>query len=149
MQPVRYTVADAGFMNALAAKFACSAERYGLSLYTCCEDADFSGFGIMRASCIDAGLIERISGRKQLSVGKDRSQRQNCGCAQSRDIGSYDTCRHGCRYCYAVSAGRVSRAAYDPYAPMLCDRLSGDELIVSADSCRKRLSSLFHRDVQQ
>lgn len=132
MQSVRYVMADTGFMNALVARFACSAERYGLSLYACCEDTDFSGFGVMRGCCIDADLIERIGGRKPLSVRKDRSQRPHCGCVQSRDIGSYDTCRHGCRYCYAVSAGRTPRAVYDPHAPMLCDRLSGDETIVSA-----------------
>ncbi|MCU0608891.1 MAG: DUF1848 domain-containing protein [Chitinispirillaceae bacterium] len=64
-----------------------------LPVFTCAvEDTD--GLGIQNGSCIDgAGIPE--------STCKDPGQRRLCGCVASKDIGRYDTCGHGCVYCYA------------------------------------------------
>ena len=71
-----------------------------LKLETCSEEGDYSQFGVERGHCIDVNLINKIAG-KALEIGKDKNQREVCGCAQSRDIGMYNTCMHKCRYCYA------------------------------------------------
>lgn len=50
--------------------------------------------------CIDKKLIEEIIGC-DIKVSKDKSQRLECGCMESVEIGSYNTCLNGCKYCYA------------------------------------------------
>lgn len=87
-------------MYRLAADLAQIGNRYGIELHACCEKLDLTGAGIKSAACIDRELIERIIGRP-LSTKKDRNQRTGCGCYQSVDIGAYNTCLHGCIYCYA------------------------------------------------
>ena len=48
----------------------------------------------------DGQQIKKITGYA-IRAKKDSNQRPECGCAESIDIGQYNTCCHGCRYCYA------------------------------------------------
>lgn len=92
-----------------AALLAGQAQAVGLPLYTCAEARDYSGLGIRRSACIDAGRLSLLAGRA-LEAAKDPNQRPGCGCVRSIDIGSYDTCPAGCLYCYANRGGRESAA---------------------------------------
>ena len=76
----------------------------GISLASCSHDFLVSD-GILKARCIDvdflSGVVDSDKRRDALSRVKSAPSRKECGCAASRDIGAYDTCAHGCVYCYA------------------------------------------------
>lgn len=76
------------------------AQQNGLEIQTCAEKCDLGSIGIAHGKCIDDALLERELG---ISVpgDKDKGQREECGCIKSVDIGQYNTCLHGCAYCYA------------------------------------------------
>jgi hypothetical protein len=107
------------------------AEQNGMVLRACCDSFLHDQCAVESARCIDNRLLAALLGQP-VRVQKDKGQRPGCGCAASVDIGAYNTCPHGCRYCYANVNERVvsvNRAAHDPCSPLLTGVLTGQETI--------------------
>lgn len=123
-------IAD-GEMVELAGRLVDIARQRGMAVESCAERIDLHSVGVEHGSCIDKGLIERLLGCP-LKCGKDKNQRPECGCVESIDVGAYNTCRHGCRYCYAnFNRTLVSQSAalYDPHSPLLCGTVGPEDKI--------------------
>lgn len=138
---------SADAMRGLAVTLARLADSHGMVLSACTEDVDLSGCGVQRAACIDRALIERIIGLP-VRAAKDPSQRKSCGCVESVDIGEYDSCPYGCRYCYATSDPRRVAAnlrRHGPDSPILLGRPDERDVITDRQSrsCIVRQGSLL------
>jgi len=95
-----------------------TASSVGMTPFSCAEKHTWSG--IQAGACIDHELIKSIGGHS--SPKKDPGQRINCRCVISRDIGKYDSCIHGCPYCYSTRDFELARqhhAKHNPESPML------------------------------
>nr|WP_258525097.1 DUF1848 domain-containing protein [Vibrio cholerae] len=103
------------------------ANNYGMKIETCSEEIDFDDFGINHGKCIDDKLIKDVF-NLSLSALKDNGQRSACGCIKSLDIGMYNTCRHGCSYCYATYSQNMvlnNKKKHDPHSPFLIGGIEG------------------------
>lgn len=68
---------------------------------TVCSQENALIDGVASAQCVDTARLSDIAGHDIRA--RTKGNRDGCLCAESRDIGAYDTCAHGCAYCYAVS----------------------------------------------
>jgi len=87
------------------------ANEHGITLCACCESPELYQIGIQPISCVDANLITEISG-KPFNAQRDKNQRKGCNCAESADIGAYNSCMNGCLYCYANHADAAVKRNY-------------------------------------
>ena len=112
----------------MAAEMAEVAKEQGISLASCAHDFLVSD-AVNKARCIDpvflASVVDSTERKAALASLKTSPTRKDCGCAASRDIGAYDTCAHGCVYCYANSNPELAarnRALIKPDYPCLDPR---------------------------
>ena len=108
---VRVINCSEDFKIELANELAAIAEQYGIRMFSCCGEYMVNN-RIEKAHCIDGNIIESLffPGGFQF---KEKPTREECGCTESSDIGAYDTCPHGCVYCYANMNKRRACKAFN------------------------------------
>lgn len=115
----------------LAGRFSLIAGEYGIYIDTCAENIDLGKYNIGHAACIERERLERI-GKFKLDVKRDMNQRAACRCVSSVDIGAYNTCGHGCAYCYASFSQAFVRdcfSRHNPLSPLLYGDISEQDII--------------------
>ena len=122
---------DSEIMMRFGERFAEIGEKNNLKISTCSELIDLSSVGIEHAKCIDDQLISKMI-RENLNINKDKNQRDECGCVTSIDVGAYNTCKHGCLYCYAnfSEAAMINNVKkHDKNSPMISGNIEVDDKI--------------------
>ena len=114
-------------------------KKNGMTVYTCAEYIDYGKTGLERGRCIDPDYIREICGYP-IKASKDSAQRGACNCVESIEIGAYNTCTNGCKYCYATRNKNLvpmNVKRYNINSPALCDE------ILDFEKCtEKKLRSL-------
>lgn len=115
----------------LAAGLGVIASRYQIPIQTCGTNGDYTHYGIAPSGCMTLDMIGRANGIEFRNL-KHKGLRQGCHCIESRDIGAYDTCLNGCKYCYANTNPQKARDNYKlhlPESPLLLGRLNPTDTI--------------------
>jgi hypothetical protein len=105
---------DETWKRSLTAELASIAAGQRMRL-TICSQPQFLVPGCGEARCVDALRLADVAGRPFPSSLK--GNRKECGCYESRDIGDYDTCPHGCVYCYAVQNHDLAKSRFHQHDP--------------------------------
>ena len=82
---------------------------------TLCSQPYLLEQGVQEAHCVDARRLSALVGGD--IQARLKGARKECGCFESKDIGDYDTCPHGCVYCYAVLNRKLAQKRYREHDP--------------------------------
>ncbi len=86
----------------LTREFVRIGKQYGIPIRTCCENPDLEKCGADVTGCMtkrSPRTGDRLSAAD--SAEEKKAVRDGCSCLLGSDIGMYNTCQHGCVYCYA------------------------------------------------
>jgi hypothetical protein len=124
---IKYTDPPLEEKRALVEEMVDVADQHGITLQACCWP-DLVGGRVQQAHCVDGELLAELFPDRPV-VAERRPTRGGCGCYASRDIGMYDSCPHGCVYCYANESRELALRRYqthDAQGEMLASVGEGD-----------------------
>lgn len=101
------------------------AKKYNIELIGCGENCNFKAYGIAHPGCITLERLGKSNGCSFREI-KHNGNRRGCLCIESRDLGWYDSCPSGCKYCFAnksLESVQKNVAAHDPKSPLLIGNL--------------------------
>lgn len=144
---IKYTEITNNQVFELVQELSYIGKKYNLEISSCAEKYDLSKLDVLHGKCIDDKLITEVTGYS-LNIDKDKNQRTECGCIASVDIGSYNTCQHGCKYCYANFNQQMVKdncSKYEPNSPLLIGHLSEKDKVTNRKmfSCKDIQKRLF------
>ena len=111
------------------------AKKNGLQVHLCCENAELVRENVDADGCMSKAVLEKALGCK-LNVPQKKMARKECACLLGADIGAYNTCGHGCLYCYANYDRETvvkNRKLHNAFSPLLIGEVSEYDVIKQAE----------------
>ncbi|MCM1086596.1 MAG: DUF1848 domain-containing protein [Muribaculaceae bacterium] len=119
----------------LVAAFSKTAGECGLQIHLCCENSSLVRDNVDADGCMSKTVLEKALGWK-LDVPQKKAARKECACLLGADIGAYNTCAHGCLYCYAnydLDSVVKNRKLHHKSSPLLIGKVSENDVIKQAE----------------
>ncbi len=102
--------------NEIAKNIGAIAQKYNMIIQTCATGENYEQYGIFQSGCMTSDILGKANNITFKKV-RHSGNRQGCRCIENRNIGDYDTCPNGCRYCYANQNPQIAQENYKKHNP--------------------------------
>ena len=101
-----------------------------MSVQTCFEEQNLTEYGFIKEDCLSSMLTYKLTGKiyEEQTIRKERK----CHCVKMVDIGSYNSCNHRCKYCYANFDEKIIEdniKKHNPNSSLLIGELAKNDII--------------------
>lgn len=132
----------------IAKAFMNIAKKHHMDLRLCSKEKWLANYGIDIDGCMRVKDYENSIDSKLDIKQKMEARKNYCACYLSNDIGSYNSCMHLCKYCYANGNEMTIRKKYrehDDNSPLLIGHITKEDKIRLAkqESYKNNTITLF------
>ncbi len=116
----------------IAREFVEIGRKHGITIRSCCEGAFLEEYGVDVSGCMTKQVLEKATGASLDLTKIKKPAREECNCLLGNDIGMYNTCGHGCLYCYANYDRKTveqNMRLHNPQSPLLVGELLEEDVI--------------------
>jgi len=92
------------------------AKKHNMLIQTCATGVDYEKYGILNSGCMTAEILGQANNITFKKL-KHSGNRTGCRCMENRNIGDYDTCPNGCKYCYANQNPQIALENFKNHKP--------------------------------
>lgn len=92
------------------------AQKYNMIIQTCATNGDYTKYNIYPSGCMTSEILG-CANNIIFKPLKHTGTRANCSCMENRNIGDYDTCPNGCKYCYANQNPQIALENFKKHKP--------------------------------
>lgn len=106
------------------------AKEHNMTVQTCFEEETLVEYGFKKGECISHELAYKITGKKYKKWTARKGNK--CNCIEMVDIGTYNSCYHLCKYCYAnynEEEVKNNIQNHNPNSSLLIGNIKSDDII--------------------
>ncbi len=96
---LKYKILTKEDYKEIGVSFSNIAKSHNMTVQTCFEQQNLVEYGFIKGECLSHELAYKLTGKSYKSWSARKEKK--CKCVEMVDIGSYNTCSHLCKYCYA------------------------------------------------
>lgn len=105
--------------------------KYHVKTQVCATSEDYRKFGIIKSGCMTTEILGKANNITFKKLNQ-KGNREGCMCIETRNIGDYDTCPNGCKYCYANNNANAAKKNYlnhNPHSPFILGNFNPEDEI--------------------
>lgn len=110
--------------------FSKSAKVHNMTVQTCFEDINLVEYGFIKGECLSHTKAYNLTGKSYKNWTSRKGSK--CNCVKMVDIGTYNTCKHFCKYCYAnydEKEVEKNKKMHNPSSSLLIGNIEKDDII--------------------